>query len=184
MTVSFPPGLILVLGGLLLPLVRGRIREAFVWLLPLLTLAAVWFVPEGHVVKLELVGYELEPLRWSTTGRVFATVFAIMAFAGGVYALRVANLLELASAFVYAGSAIGVTFAGDLITLFVFWEVMAIASTLVIWASDQPGAYRASMRYLLVHLFGGMVLMFGVAVQVGNLLADIAVATLDPRLRL
>ncbi len=162
MTISFPPGLILLLGGLLLPLVSGRVRQAAVLVLPLLTLAAVWLVPEGHVVGLEFLDYQLEPLRWTTTGRVFATVFAIMAFAGGVYALRIAGLLELTAAFVYAGSAIGVTFAGDLLTLFVFWEVMAIASTLVIWASDQPGAYRASMRYLLVHLFGGVLLMFGI----------------------
>jgi len=162
MTMSFPPGLILLLGGLLLPLVSGRVRQAAVLVLPLLTLAAVWLVPEGHVVGLEFLDYQLEPLRWTTTGRVFATVFAIMAFAGGVYALRIAGLLELTAAFVYAGSAIGVTFAGDLLTLFVFWEVMAIASTLVIWASDQPGAYRASMRYLLVHLFGGVLLMFGI----------------------
>ena len=162
MTISFPPGLILLLGGLLLPLVSGRVRQAAVLVLPLLTLAAVWLVPEGHVVGLEFLDYQLEPLRWTTTGRVFATVFAIMAFAGGVYALRIAGLLELTAAFVYAGSAIGVTFAGDLLTLFVFWEVMAIASTLVIWASGQPGAYRASMRYLLVHLFGGVLLMFGI----------------------
>lgn len=168
MTVSFPPGLVLLLGGFLLPLVRGRMRELLVLALPLLTLAAVWMVPEGHVVGVEFLGYTLEPLRWSTTGRVFATVFSIMAFAGGVYALRIATLLELTSAFVYAGSAIGVTFAGDLITLFVFWEIMAIASTLVLWASDQPGAYRASMRYLLVHLFGGVILMFGVVSYIAH----------------
>ncbi len=162
MIASFPPGLILLLGGLLLPLTRGRVREGLILALPLLTLGAVWMVPEGHVVGLEFLGYPLEPLRWSTAGRLFATVFSLMAFAGGVYALRIASPLELASAFVYAGSAIGVTFAGDLITLFVFWEVMAVASTLVLWASDQPGAYRASMRYLLVHLFGGLILMFGV----------------------
>jgi multicomponent Na+:H+ antiporter subunit D len=116
----------------------------------------------------EFLDYQLEPLRWSTTGRVFATVFSIMAFAGGVYALRIASVLELSAAFVYAGSAIGVTFAGDLLTLFVFWEVMAMASTLVLWASDQPGAYRASIRYLLVHLFGGVLLMFGVVSYVAS----------------
>lgn len=161
MTISFPPGLILLLGSLLIPLVEGRVREGLVLTLPLLTLAAVWMVPQGHVVGMEFAGYALEPVRWSSTGRVFATVFSIMAFAGGIYALRIAKLLELTSAFAYAGSAIGVTFAGDLVTLFVFWELMAITSTLVLWASDQPGAYRASMRYFLVHMFGGVLLMFG-----------------------
>ncbi|MFO8174985.1 MAG: Na(+)/H(+) antiporter subunit D [Longimicrobiales bacterium] len=161
MTISFPPGLILLLGSLLIPLVKGRVREGLVLTLPLLTLAAVWMVPQGHVAGMEFAGYALEPVRWTSTGRVFATVFSIMALAGGIYALRIAKLLELTAAFAYAGSAIGVTFAGDLVTLFVFWELMAITSTLVLWASDQPGAYRASMRYLLVHMFGGVLLMFG-----------------------
>ncbi len=166
MTVTFPPGLILVLGALLLPAVRGRLREALVLGLPLLTLAAVWMVPEGHVSTLAFLDYTLEPVEWSRVGRVFATVFGIMAFAGGLYALRIASVLELASAFAYAGSAICVTFAGDLVTLLIFWEVMAVGSTLVLWASSQPGAYRASMRYLLVHLFGGVLLMIGVVAHV------------------
>ena len=168
MIVSFPPGLILVLGALALPLVRGALREALVLGLPLLTLAAVWMVPEGHVATLPFLDYVLEPVEWSKVGRVFATVFAIMAFAGGMYALRTARVLELTAAFAYAGSAIGVTFAGDLITLFIFWEIMAVGSTLVLWASDQPGAYRASMRYLLVHLLGGVLLMIGVVSYVAS----------------
>ena len=162
MSVTFPPGLILLLGAFLLPTVRGRLREALVLILPLLTLAAVWAVPEGHVTSVSFLEYTLEPVAWNATGRVFATVFSIMAFAGGLYALRIASVLELVAAFAYAGSAIGVTFSGDLVTMFVFWELMAVGSTLVLWASDQPGAYRASMRYLLVHLLGGVILMVGI----------------------
>jgi len=161
-SVLFPPGLVLILGAFLIPAVRGRLRDALVLGLPLLTLAAVWMVPEGHVTTVPFLDYTLEPVAWSRVGRVFATVFSIMAFAGGLYALRIARVLELAAAFAYAGSAVGVTFAGDLVTVFVFWELMAVGSTLVLWASDQPGAYRASMRYLLVHLFGGVLLMIGV----------------------
>ncbi|MDX1568057.1 MAG: Na(+)/H(+) antiporter subunit D, partial [Longimicrobiales bacterium] len=168
MAISFPPGLILVVGALLLPLVKGRAREALVLILPLLTLGAVWMVPDGVAWSTSFLSYTLEPVESTAVGRLFATVFAIMAFAGGLFAVRHARLLELVSAFAYAGSAIGVTFAGDLITLFVFWEIMAVGSTLVIWASDQPDAWKASMRYLLVHLFGGVVLMFGIAAYVAQ----------------
>ncbi len=166
MTVSFPPGIVLVLGAFLLPFVKGKLREGLVLGLPLLTLAAVWMVPDGVVWTTQFLSYTLEPVEATTAGRLFATVFAIMAFAGGLFALRQARLLELVAAFAYAGSAVGVTFAGDLVTLFVFWELMAVGSTVVIWASDQPGAWGASMRYLLVHLFGGVVLMFGIAAHV------------------
>jgi multicomponent Na+:H+ antiporter subunit D len=125
-------------------------------------------VPEGQRLVFAFLDYEVVPLRWTLEGRLFATVFAIMAFSGGWYALRQAWTLELAAAFAYAGSAIGVTFAGDLVSLFVFWELMAVASTLVIWASDQPGAYGASMRYLLIHLLGGVLLMLGVVGHVAT----------------
>lgn len=163
MSVSFPPGLILALGAFLIPAVRGGLRNVLILGLPLLTLAAVWMVPEGLTVTMPFLDYELMPVHWTRTGRVFATVFALAAFLGGMYAMGQARTLEIVAAYAYAGSAIGVTFAGDLITLFVFWELMAIGSTLVLWASDQSEAYAASMRYLLVHLFGGVVLMFGVA---------------------
>ena len=74
-------------------------------------------------------------------------------------------MVELAAAFCYAGSAIGVVFAGDLITLFVFWELMAIASTLVVWSAG-PSARGAGLRYAAIHLLGGVLLMAGIAGEV------------------
>jgi len=161
MTMTFPPGLILVVGGLLLPFLKGRLGEIAVLVLPLLTLAGIWMVPHGVVTTFGFLDYELVLVRGSSLGRVFGTVFSIMAFAGGLFALRQARVLELAAAFGYAGSAIAVTTAGDLFTVFVFWEAMAIGSTLVLWASSEKDAWAASMRYLLVHLLGGVILMFG-----------------------
>ena len=168
MTISFPPGLILVVGGLLIPFVRGRAKEALVLGLPLLTLWAVWLVPDGPALTLSFLDYQLTPVQGTPVGRLFGAVFSVMAFAGGLYAARQAHTLELVAAFAYAGSAIGVTSAGDLITVFVFWELMAVTSTLVVWASDQPKAFEASMRYLLVHLLGGVILMVGIVSHVAD----------------
>lgn len=168
MTASFPPGLILVAGGLLIPFVRGRVKEALVLGLPLLTLWAVWLVPDGPAVTLSFLDYQLTPVHGSPVGRLFGTVFCIMAFAGGLFAIRQARTLELAAAFAYAGSAIAITSAGDLITVFVFWELMAVGSTLVVWASDQPKAFEAGMRYLLVHLLGGVILMIGIVSHIAD----------------
>jgi len=85
-----------------------------------------------------------------------------MAAGGGLFALGQKNRLELPAAFVYAGSAIGVALAGDLVTLFVFWELMAIGSTLVLWSAGSNKSYRASLRYLMIHLLGGMTLFAGI----------------------
>jgi multicomponent Na+:H+ antiporter subunit D len=166
MTHHFPPGLLLILGGLLIPFIHGRLRTAAVMGFPVLTLMAVWSVPEISSLTIDFLDYTLQPAYRHPATLIFATVFSIMAFAGGWFALRQARTLELASAFVYAGSAIGVCFAGDLITLFVFWEIMMIGSTLVLWAAGTPEAHRASMRYLMVHLLGGVLLMAGITGQV------------------
>ena len=168
MTTSVSPGLVLIVGGLLLPLLRGRVRELVTLALPVITLWLVWSLPIGAALTFEFLGQELVPVRATVVGRLFATVFSVMTLAGALFALRQASLLELVSSLCYAGSAIGVTLAGDLITLFVFWELMAISSTSVIWASDQSGAYAASIRYMLVHLFGGMLLMVGIAAHVAD----------------
>ena len=158
----FPPGLLLVFGGLFMPL-GVKIRNALIFSLPVICLLLVWSAPADYVVKLPFLGFELEPIRITSTGQLFATVFSLMALVGGIFAYKQANTLELSAAFVYAGSAIGVTLSGDLISLFVFWEIMAIGSTLVIWAAQHEAAYRASIRYLMIHLLGGLLLMIGIA---------------------
>jgi multicomponent Na+:H+ antiporter subunit D len=162
----FPPALLMLIGALWLPFTKGRLRSAVVLGLPILVLALIWRIPDGTLFTLHFLDYQLEPVRGTVVGRLFATVFAIMAFAGGLFALRQARLIELAAAYGYAGSAIGVTFAGDLLTLFIFWELMAVGSTLVIWSAGTPGAYRASMRYLSIHLLGGVILMCGIVAHV------------------
>ena len=109
---AIPPGLPLVLGALLLPLFGLRIRAALVLGLPLLTLALIWQIPDGVSLRLPFLEYELEPVSGDRLSRLFGTVFAIMAFAGGLFALNRARVLELVAALVSAGSAVGKPFHG------------------------------------------------------------------------
>lgn len=155
-----PPALALILAGFALPLMRGQGRVALILLAPILSLWMVWQVPDGIGLSAEYLGQDLVLVTGSKLGRLFATVFSITAFLGGLFALRQPSQMELSAAFIYAGSAIGVTFAGDLLTLFAFWEVMAIASTFVLFSN---GARAAAMRYALMHLLGGVLLMVGIA---------------------
>lgn len=160
---AFPPGLVLILGAFVLPFVRGATRSAVLLGLPVVALGLVWLVPDGPALVVPFLGFDLIPLQGDSLSRLFATIFLIMAFAGGLFALYQERVLELVAAYVYAGSAVGVAMAGDLLTVLVFWEFMAVASGLVIWAAGTTAAYRASMRYTLVHLAGGFLLMIGVA---------------------
>jgi multicomponent Na+:H+ antiporter subunit D len=159
----FHPGLVLVLGGIgLAALPHGMLRRIFTVLLPVLALALVWQVPDGASWSLRFLDHTLSPLQGDKLSRLFATIFALMAAGGGLFALGQTSRIEVPAAFVYAGSAIGVTLAGDLVTLFVCWELMAVGSTLVLWSNGRSSSYRAARRYLMVHLLGGMVLFAGV----------------------
>jgi multicomponent Na+:H+ antiporter subunit D len=156
------PGLVLIVGALLLPLLRGTLRSVAVVALPLLVLALVWQVPDGPAGQLRYLDHTLTPLQGDKLSRLFATLFSLMAAGGGLFALTQKSRVEVPAAFVYAGSAIGVALAGDLLTVFVFWELMAVGSTLVLWSQGTEAAYRAARRYLMIHLLGGVVLFAGV----------------------
>ena len=165
---AFPPGALLVLGAFLLPAAGWRLRPVLVLGLPLVTLALVWGMPDGRSPALLLFDYELVLVRSDPLGRLFAIAFALMAFAGALFALRQKSGLELMSALVYAGGAVGVALAGDLITLFVCWEIMALASSTVIASVGGERAIRVAMRYFLVHVFGGSLLLAGILVHLAG----------------
>ncbi|SCA54956.1 NADH-ubiquinone oxidoreductase chain L [Candidatus Terasakiella magnetica] len=163
---ALPPGLILILGALFLPALVGNARKTAMLLLPVITMYFIWGVPDGVQMTVQFLDYTLEPLQGDKLSRLFATIFTLMAFVGGIFALNQKSQIELMSAYAYAGGAVGVALAGDLVTVFVFWEFMAVASTLVIWSARTKESYGASMRYIIVHLFGGVVLMIGIIGQI------------------
>ena len=158
----FPPALIMLGGAVLIALTRGHIRNLFVLGTPLVTLWAVWQIPDGVVATITFLDYLIEPIEGSPVRRLFATIFAAMAFGGGLYAFRQAKWYELAAAYTYAAGAIGVSFAGDLITLFLYWELMALFSTVVVWCGGTPGSRAAGIRYAIMHLLGGVILKVGI----------------------
>jgi multicomponent Na+:H+ antiporter subunit D len=165
---AIPPALPLFLGALLLPLLGQNMRAILSLGLPLLVLVIIWQVPEGASLRLTFLEYELVPVASDRLSRLFGTVFAIMAFAGSLFALNQARIVELVAALANAGSAIGIVFAGDLLTLVVFWELLALSSTLVVWSAITDRSRHAGMRYLVIHLLGGVILMIGVIGHVSD----------------
>ena len=157
-----PPALIMLAGAALIGLTRGHLRSLFVLGTPLISLWAVWQIPDGVVASVTFLDYLIEPIEGSPVRRLFATIFAAMAFGGGLYAFRQAKWYELAAAYIYAAGAIGVSFAGDLITFFLYWELMALFSTVVVWCGGTPGARAAGIRYAIMHLLGGVILKVGI----------------------
>ena len=158
----FSPAFILLIAAVLICLVKGHARTAVILVAPIITLWAIWQIPDGVQGTIRFLSYNIEPVEGSPIRRLFATVFAIMVFVGGLYSFRIAKWYELAAAFAYAAGAIGVCFAGDLITMFLYWELMAIFSTIVVWCGGTPGSRAAGIRYAIMHLLGGVVLKVGI----------------------
>ncbi|EKD39195.1 MAG: NADH dehydrogenase (Quinone), partial [uncultured bacterium] len=171
----FPPALILLAGALLLFFLPQGFRSWFSLLLPLLTLGLVWAMPPGRHFVLELMDYRLIVCQVDQLSRVFGIIFALITFIGCLFAFHVKETGQQVSALLYAGGALGATFAGDFITLFAFCELMAVASTYLIWARGDKEAQKAGMRYLLMHLFGGGLLFAGIlahTVETGSILIE------------
>lgn len=161
------PALWLILGGLVLGFLRGAPRALLSLGLPLVAAWLLWGIPEGIYGGMHLLDYTLDVLRVDRLSRLFALVFLLALFVGSVYALGQRSRVEVPAAFVYGGGAVGAVLAGDLLTLFLFWELMAISSALVICAGGRD-AYPAAMRYLMVHLFGGVLLTAGISAHLAD----------------
>lgn len=156
------PAVAMLIGAALVPLTRGTLRGALALLAPVVALALIWQVPDGVHVTAQFLGYPVEVVDGDAVRRMFATAFALMAFGGILFALRLAKWWELSAALAYAGGAIGVSFAGDLIVLFLFWELMALASVVIVWCGGTLRSKRAGIRYLVMHIIGGILLKIGI----------------------
>jgi multicomponent Na+:H+ antiporter subunit D len=165
MSSHLPPALILILGALLVPLLRGRLRQGFVLLLPVLgflNLLGLAQEPAGTLLTLRFLDFDLLVLTVDRLSLVFGYVFHIAVFVTLLYAMADNRLVELMSGLVYAGSALGVLFAGDYLTFFCFWEMMTLSSTLLIWARGTKRSWNAGLRYFIIHAVGGVILLFGI----------------------
>ena len=149
------------LGTGLLP--KGSMRAALLLLVPVLAALQIWSLPEGNLYQVELLGQQLELMRVDKLSRVFGLIFCIAAFLGNLYAWHIKDTVQQIAAVLYSGSAIGAVFAGDLVTLFFYWEGTAIASVFLIWARRTEGAYHTGMRYLIIQITSGVILLAGTA---------------------
>ncbi|MEM6364927.1 MAG: Na(+)/H(+) antiporter subunit D [Planctomycetota bacterium] len=166
---DLPPGWIMMVGGIFLPLVYKRFQAWAV--LGLSVASAVLFLatPAGNYGQFNLLGCELTLVRIDSLSRPFGLVFHLAAIVSAIYALHVRDTRQHIAGVMYAGAAIGAACAGDLMTLFVFWELTAVTSVFLIWATDGESAYRAGMRYVVIQVGSGVLLLSGAIMhQVGT----------------
>ena len=156
------PGMFLVLGGLLIPLLPKGMRKGFAIALPFISCAQMHYMPSDLILEAEMFGYVLYPVRVDKLSLVWGYVFHLAALLSVIYQLHVKDTLQDVSGLTYAGAAIGAAFAGDLITLFVFWELTAITSVFLIYANRTERSATVGTRYLIIQVASGVILFFGI----------------------
>jgi multicomponent Na+:H+ antiporter subunit D len=158
---GLPPGVLLIVAAIPSVLLPHRLSQAVMMALPLLGLAHLLSMPAEFEHAIQIFDYTLQITRIDALSRVFGIVFYIAAFLGVLYASHQKDRLQAAAALIYAGAAIAAVFAGDLLTLFVWWELTAISSVFLVWASRTEAALKAGQRYLIIQVTSGLLLLAG-----------------------
>ncbi len=166
MPTNLPPFLIFYIAALLVLLVKGKLRTVLLIAAPILSFASLFLLDHGYTSQLEFFGYSLTPVRVDELSMLFGYLFHIAGFIAIVFSLHVKDTGQHVAGLSYAGSAIGAVFAGDLITLFVFWELLAITSVYLIWARGTERAIAAGLRYLIIQVGSGVLLLAGTVLHV------------------
>ncbi len=164
MTINFfHPALIMIIGALLLPLVRGPFRKPYLFIIPLLTFVDVLYLSQnpGTYGVVQFLDWELTFGRVDRLSMIFGFIMSLMAIIGTIYGLHVEDEWQHIAAWFYVAGSLGVIYCGDFLVLFLFWEMMAFASTFLIWFNKNPESLAAGYRYILVHTFGGVILLLG-----------------------
>ncbi|MDW7774262.1 MAG: Na(+)/H(+) antiporter subunit D [Desulfobulbaceae bacterium] len=181
MTESFThPALILIIGALLLPFIRGPLRKPYLLLIPILSMGAVLMNSglSGNFATWQFMDWQIVFGRVDRLSTVFAFIMALMAIIGTLYGMHVDNAKEHMAAWFYVAGSLGTIYCGDYLSLFLFWEMMAFSSTFLIWFRRGEGSLAAGYRYLLIHTFGGVVLLAGIMLRY-QAVGDIAFNLMD-----
>ncbi len=165
---SLPPAIVFILGAVVLPLLPRRLRSAACLALPLLAFIIIVNLDAGASLTLPVLNHELVLLQVDRLSLAFGYVFVVVAFLGGIYGFHLKDTGQQIASLLYVGGSLGVVFAGDLLTLFVFWKVMLVGSSWLIWSRRTAESGRAGLRYFMVHFVGGILLLAGIWLHVDS----------------
>ena len=161
------PGIWLIVGALIAVLLPQTLSRWFAVILPVFLIAFLFSLNLDNYGTISFFDYSLETFRLDALSRVFGLIFLIASALGNLYALGDdVDKLQRSAALAYAGGAIAAVFAGDMITLFIFFEIAAVASVFLIWARRTERAFAAGMRYLIFQIGAGVILLAGLLIHV------------------
>jgi len=165
MMIESPPFIAFFVGALLVVCTRGTLRSVILLAIPIFGFLTLWQTPAGSYATVSILSFELAFFEVDRLSLLFGYLFHIAALIAVIYSLHVRDTLQQTFSLVYAGSALGAVFAGDLLTLFIFWELLALSSVFLIWARGSERSYGAGIRYLTIHILSGLLLLGGIIIH-------------------
>jgi multicomponent Na+:H+ antiporter subunit D len=159
------PAVLLIFGAGLVPFLRDVPRRLYMAALPIAGLILLWQLPFGNGGELTMFGLPLETLRIDRLSFVFGVIFHIAALLIVIYSWHFDDAVQQVASLIYAGAAIGAVLAGDLVTMLMYWELATLSSVFLIWARRTERAYHAGMRYLIVQVGAGVLILAGIVVR-------------------
>jgi multicomponent Na+:H+ antiporter subunit D len=162
MDIGFHPAFALILGGLVAAVLRGRYASMALVIAPILGFWQVYALDIGSMSTMSLFGYDIIGVEVDKQAKVFGYLFHLAALVAGIYSFHVRDPWQISMALFYAASAVGVAFAGDMISLFLWWEGLAITSVFQIWGRKTKEAEESGFRYLFFHVSSGLLLLAGI----------------------
>jgi len=163
-----PPALIFILAAIFIPLLKGKLKRIFMLLVPAVAFLDILYLNQDTSWVYNFLGYDLIICKVDRLSLVVGYIFVIIGFLAILYCIHIDEDGQHIAAFLYVGSSLGVVFAGDYFTLFVFWEIMAVASVFLVWYQKEKRSLDAGFRYLIMHITGGCCLLAGIIIHVVN----------------
>jgi multicomponent Na+:H+ antiporter subunit D len=165
---SVAPFLVFLIGAALAAVTRGHLRGAIMVATPVVGAVNLWYLDPATIDTIPMLGRELILVEVDRLSLLFGWLFHLAAFIGAIYGLYMQDRLQHVAGMLYAGCAIGAVFAGDLLTLFLFWEGLAMTSVFLVLARRTRSAERSAVRYLVIQVGSGLLLLAGLLALLGS----------------
>ena len=154
------PGLLMLIAAVAVPFIPHHARQIYM-LLAIAFSAFGLTAGDGVHWVMPLLGGELILHRADNLTLPFGIIFHLAAALNVVYGWHEKRAGEHTIGLAYAGAAVAAVHAGDLITLFIWWEATALTSVFLVLAGGGERAKNAAMRYLIIQIASGLLLISG-----------------------
>lgn len=169
MTDFIHPGVVLIFGALLLPALPKNMRGPYSVLIATVGFFLTLIAEQGFYGYMSLFGMDISPLvRVDKLSLLFAYIFSFIGLIGIIYCYHIDDWIQQLAGLLYTGASVGVSFAADILSFYLFWEMLSFCAVLLIWSQRTKEATEAGYRYILVHVAGGLSLFAGIMIYISQ----------------